>query len=63
MPDEVIDSKARQDVAVLQAEVATIKEGLGGIKTTLDHIFVSLLVGMAGAAGAGVYNWAFHLHP
>jgi hypothetical protein len=60
---EAIDTQARQDIAVLRSEMAGLKEGLNGIKGTLDHIFLAMMVGMASIACAAIYNWIFHIKP
>lgn len=52
---EIVDIQARQDIAV-------IKSSLDKIDRTLNNIFVALVTGLGGAAGASAWNWLSHPH-
>jgi len=61
MTDELVDTQARKDIAILQIQNINMQAGLDKISKTLDHIFTAFLVTIAGAAGTAVFNLAFHI--
>ena len=58
---EAIDTQARSEIAVLQSQQATMQVSLDRINETLNHIFISIIVAMAGGAGAAFYNVVWHV--
>lgn len=53
------DITARRDIAVLQVQMAVIEKSLDGISGTLNKIFLALITGMGGAAGAAIWSVVF----